>query len=311
MRRRVQNHVATKVMFATDLRCCLCDPISGLPPRPRNGQIHHLDEDPTNNRIDNLVWLCLDHHEEAGKRGKAARRLTPDIIRHYRELLRKRVLRDRKLASESERMRKQSIYTDVLDAQVVMHLSGLRARAGKDWENVKNVLHEVAFFPSVIGFRGRTAVLDFLYTMASRTRFRMPTFIGETIAQLTIDLLPLRFLDSAKRCHPSKQDCELLETGIEIGSSLAYDGALYVRDLKIVDSGCEVLWRILSCSRIHSLSQVESHVLDGFRTALDAATRSKNQSAIEIVGLTRKHGTEGQWRAPDYPRQLAETIYAD
>lgn len=40
-----------------DIRCMNCNTKKGL-------QIHHIDEDRTNNSIDNLMVLCYDCHQE-------------------------------------------------------------------------------------------------------------------------------------------------------------------------------------------------------------------------------------------------------
>lgn len=53
-------------------------------------QIHHIDGDPNNNSEDNLIVLCLKHHDEA-ERSKAGRglssNLTPDQLREYKRRL--------------------------------------------------------------------------------------------------------------------------------------------------------------------------------------------------------------------------------
>lgn len=56
-------NVSAKVMFLSDRTCCVC----------RSGnkliQIHHIDENPSNNSLNNLAVLCLDCHNETMIKG--------------------------------------------------------------------------------------------------------------------------------------------------------------------------------------------------------------------------------------------------
>jgi ribosomal protein L15E len=46
------------------------------------GQIAHVDHDATNNDPDNLVWLCLDHHDQNDSRTSQSKGLTISELRH-------------------------------------------------------------------------------------------------------------------------------------------------------------------------------------------------------------------------------------
>src|SRR5204863_486421 len=85
VRTKVSSKTASEVMDLVDLRCCMCPAERGLPPMVRNGQIHHLDGVPTNGAIGNLVYLCLYCHEEAAKRGRAARSWSSNLISRRRD----------------------------------------------------------------------------------------------------------------------------------------------------------------------------------------------------------------------------------
>lgn len=66
-------------MFASDRTCCVCrDP-------SRKTEIHHIDDDPSNNDISNLAVVCKDHHSDAHTNHAFARNLSPDLIRKYKE----------------------------------------------------------------------------------------------------------------------------------------------------------------------------------------------------------------------------------
>lgn len=74
----IEPHVAADVLFASDRTCCICRV------RGRPVQIHHIDDDPSNNDWLNLVVLCLDCHNETQLKGGFGRRLDAAQVRQYR-----------------------------------------------------------------------------------------------------------------------------------------------------------------------------------------------------------------------------------
>jgi len=72
----IPDDLAATVMFASDRTCCICR-------QERKVQIHHIDEDPTNNNLDNLAVICLHCHSDAHTTGAFVRSMTPELIRLY------------------------------------------------------------------------------------------------------------------------------------------------------------------------------------------------------------------------------------
>jgi hypothetical protein len=50
----------------------------------KRGQLAHLDQDPSNNKLDNLAFLCFDHHDEYDSRSRQSKRLTITEVKIYR-----------------------------------------------------------------------------------------------------------------------------------------------------------------------------------------------------------------------------------
>ncbi|MGA2032874.1 MAG: HNH endonuclease signature motif containing protein [Thermoguttaceae bacterium] len=73
----IPDHLAAEVMFASDRTCCVCRM------EKHKVQIHHIDEDPSNNTLENLAVICLHCHSDAHTTGAFARNLTPELIRLY------------------------------------------------------------------------------------------------------------------------------------------------------------------------------------------------------------------------------------
>lgn len=77
-RATIPTDVAAQALFLSDRTCCVCR-------RPKRVQIHHIDEDPSNNALENLAVLCFDCHTETQIRGGFDRKLDAAQIVLYRD----------------------------------------------------------------------------------------------------------------------------------------------------------------------------------------------------------------------------------
>ena len=88
----IPSEVAAQVLVASDRTCCKCEE------RGARIQIHHIDEDPSNNDPDNLAVLCLKCHDETQVSGGFARRLSAEVVRRYRDQWIERIAKRRAVA---------------------------------------------------------------------------------------------------------------------------------------------------------------------------------------------------------------------
>jgi tetratricopeptide (TPR) repeat protein len=75
----IPSEMAARVLFLSDRTCCVCR-VQGKPV-----QIHHIDENPSNNSFKNLAVLCFDCHRETQIRGGFDRKLDADQVTLYRD----------------------------------------------------------------------------------------------------------------------------------------------------------------------------------------------------------------------------------
>lgn len=94
----VPKSIETKVLLASGRRCCLCVFLDDRD-EVRKGQIAHLNHDPSDSRFENLVWLCLEHHDEYDGRTSQSKGLTLGEVREYRDKLYDRYDPEAKLRS--------------------------------------------------------------------------------------------------------------------------------------------------------------------------------------------------------------------
>jgi 5-methylcytosine-specific restriction endonuclease McrA len=96
----IPEEVSVDVLFLHDHTCCVCHE-HGL-----SVQIHHIDDDPSNNAPENLAVLCLQDHDRTQLAGGFGRRLQATEVRRYRNdwLERVKIRREQADKIASERM---------------------------------------------------------------------------------------------------------------------------------------------------------------------------------------------------------------
>jgi hypothetical protein len=75
----IPNEIAAAVLFSADRTCCVCRT------RRKPVQIHHIDDNPSNNDIANLAVLCFECHNETQIKGGFGRRLNAELMRLFRD----------------------------------------------------------------------------------------------------------------------------------------------------------------------------------------------------------------------------------
>ena len=79
MRTKITSELSASVMFCSDRTCCVCHE------RGKTVQIHHIDEDPSNNSQENLAVLCLECHDATQIKGGFGRKLNGGLVIKYRD----------------------------------------------------------------------------------------------------------------------------------------------------------------------------------------------------------------------------------
>jgi uncharacterized membrane protein YkvA (DUF1232 family) len=85
-RRKISSDIETQVLVLSRRRCALCFALKEIQ-EEQKGQIAHLDQDPSNNSLDNLVFLCLNHHDAYDSSTSQSKGYTESELKHYRDEL--------------------------------------------------------------------------------------------------------------------------------------------------------------------------------------------------------------------------------
>ncbi len=85
-RPNIPETTKTELFAKSRRRCCMCYALFG-DTDIKKGQIAHLDHNRGNNRLGNLVWLCLPHHDEYDTTTSQSKGFGKAEVKHYREML--------------------------------------------------------------------------------------------------------------------------------------------------------------------------------------------------------------------------------
>lgn len=75
----VPEDVVARVMLMADRTCCVCTTPG------KRGQIHHIDEDPSNGAEANLAFLCFECHDQTMIKGGFGRKLDAAQVITFRD----------------------------------------------------------------------------------------------------------------------------------------------------------------------------------------------------------------------------------
>lgn len=85
-RPKIPKKIETEVLSNCLRRCCICYLVDRVF-IPKKGQIAHLNKRRSDNRLENLAYLCFDHHDAYDSTTSQSKNFTPGEVAHYREML--------------------------------------------------------------------------------------------------------------------------------------------------------------------------------------------------------------------------------
>lgn len=90
-RKKISDAVRNNILMKSRRRCALCYGLNN-DKNVKNGQIAHIDRNNENNTEENLVYLCLDHHNLYDSIFKQTANFNPLELKLYKEKLEKDIL---------------------------------------------------------------------------------------------------------------------------------------------------------------------------------------------------------------------------
>ena len=83
-RSSIPKLIETELLAKSLRRCAYCF-VLDRDARAKPGQIAHVDRDPSKCELDDLAWLCLDHHDRYDSKPSQSKGYTPDELRRHRD----------------------------------------------------------------------------------------------------------------------------------------------------------------------------------------------------------------------------------
>jgi len=113
----IPSEIASGVLFASDSTCCVCER------RDLPIQIHHIDENPSNNARENLAVLCTPCHDKTMIKGGFGRKLDATLVIQYRDAWIERVAARRYKADGLAALRMAGLNEGVPEAHAAVRLT--------------------------------------------------------------------------------------------------------------------------------------------------------------------------------------------
>lgn len=82
-RKKIPLEIEETVLVLSRRRCCICYGLN-RDTEIKSGQIAHLDGNSNNNILDNLAFLCLEHHDQYDSKTSQSKGLTTREVRRFR-----------------------------------------------------------------------------------------------------------------------------------------------------------------------------------------------------------------------------------
>ncbi len=89
-RKAITREIETNILTKSRRQCCLCVFLDG-DNSVKNGQLAHIDHNSSNSREDNLVYLCLEHHNQYDSVYRQSKKITSSEVKYYKSSLYKKL----------------------------------------------------------------------------------------------------------------------------------------------------------------------------------------------------------------------------
>ncbi|MBL8525443.1 MAG: HNH endonuclease [Betaproteobacteria bacterium] len=238
----IPPEIAAATLFASDHTCCYCRE------RGRPVQIHHIDEDPSNNGDENLAVLCLLCHNDTQIKGGFGRKLNIELVIQYRNDWLTRVLNRRNQADELAAVRmsgpavlpseseEDEPLMEPADEKLVSYVSALPKALAEAYRLAQPLRESPNTFDMI---QGSYDVIDVVVQMLTHLASWLPEkhFDGRSSAEYFSEFVSIRFIWHRALAEP----CGVGTGGTIVGPATA---AHVLRDVEqaVAEMVTALLW---------------------------------------------------------------------
>jgi hypothetical protein len=284
----IPTRIENQVMDKSESRC-----YCGV----RGHQIHHIDGDSTNNDFDNLIFLCIDHHDDAtivlNKSPRLIKRLTPTQLKaardkHYRQIERKKELELKHYKATLKNVTEENLYRAALDANIMIELLKIKdlCYESHDWQKRAKEIEKIRIYSENSSLHISREVLNFMYCLAGMTRADMPSDFSDLIESIVLDYFPY-----PNNTQERKVVEELAEGCAKIASDIIYDAFIHLGNFAVASSGFFILKYLQLKAKDYKMPKISEIVNKHYKeieSHLNRPERKDLEESKQLVSIFKK-----------------------
>jgi hypothetical protein len=305
---KVPPKTVGELLFKTNLQCCVC--------KNRGQQIHHLNGNKYDHRIDNLAYLCITPcHDEATKTGGLSRKLNRETIINFREHHYQTVknARQKELGTFDHpipELTEEKLLTASKNALIIIELERIKEEYfSASWDKRVEILGQLSKFTNHSNHRLALDIFEFLSLIAYQTRGGMTYNMACSIFGTILD-----FFQSLHDEENRIQSIQLAKTCIHIGDNIAYDSFIHLRNIAVAMWGLTIMkfiYRSAKENEINELMNEVNQAYDRLESTLHRPERNDLGDAKEMVKIFREDLNEWDLAFPLLTEHLMKRLSID
>lgn len=308
-RKRIPDEIQADVIFKSNRECVVCKN------HKRGDQIHHIDGDKSNNKFENLAFLCFDCHNEASLTGSLRKKLSAKAIIKFRDHKYQVIAKERENSlklfnSPVSGLTTEDILATTKSAIIIIELEKIKEEYfSANWDKRSSIIGKLQKFSDHTNFRVAFDVFSFLAMAADQTRSGMTTDVAISVFSILLDYFPYSDEKVGK-----EKIVELSNQCTNIAFSLVYDSFIYLKNFDIAMYGLTILKYIYKKGKQNKLRQLIDKVNETYveiERNLQRPARKDLGEALQLVQEFKADIEEGSLAFPELSGNLMKLIYTD
>jgi hypothetical protein len=194
-----------------------------------------------------------------------------------------------------------------IDADIILELASMSHQQDLcDWNNCDATLETLEKHARNAGKQAVYEILSFLTEVSANVRADMPLSTAKTIYRLATSFFPYSY-----RSNDKIYDNETGNICLNIGNSIAYDAAIYLRKISYIPYGLNIWKLVFRFAKKTDNEILINQINEMYRyleNTLQRPERNDLSYALEIVGVFKNDLHSNTLAFPPYPKHIEAMI---
>lgn len=306
-RKKIPDEIQAEVIFKSNRECVVCNN------HKRGDHIHHIDGNNSNNKLENLAYLCFDCHDEASITGSLKKKLTPKTIIKFRDHKYQVIAAERKSSlkifnSPVNTLTTEDLLTTSKNALIIIEFEKLKEEYfSAKWKDRADIISKLHRYSDHTNFRLAVDVFNFLSGAAEQTRSGMPTDVAISIFYSLLDFFPF-----SNEREENKKTIELANQCVDIAFSMVYDAIIYLKNYDIAMYGLSLFKFIYNKGKHRKINILMEKVNERYKEleqTLQRPERNDMSIALQLIKEFKEDIEKGTLAFPTLSANLPTIIY--